>query len=483
MDGNSPAVLLLACGGAICAGFVLGWLLSFYRTRSGFEQQLGEAKNQIAGRTTQTQMLQDQLKVSEQELSNLRSELNQERQSRTTAETRIEEVRKNIEEQKAQFEQARIKLEDTFKALSSEALDRNSRVFQEQAKRGLEVVLETAKGEISSRHQAIDATLKPIPELLKNYQEQIRALENKRESAYGSLSEQLRELGSAQEKLSQETLGLVGALRGHKVRGRWGELALHRVVELSGMTEHCDFTQQTTADGDSQLRPDMIVNLPGDRRIVVDVKTPMDAYLDAVEAEDEQVRKAAMERHARNVREHLKLLGRKEYWKQIEGSPELVVMFIPGESFFSAALEIDPELIEYGAQHRLIIASPTTLIALLRAVEFGWRQEQVAKSALEVSKIGKELYERLRTFAGHLTKLGTSLDRSVKNYNSAVGSLERSVLPAARRFPTLGAGDGAVIGELKPVEESARSLAASELLEFDADLSTDESENEGADEE
>jgi DNA recombination protein RmuC len=379
---------------------------------------------------------------------------------RARMEAALELERKSNAEKVELLTRAGENLQNAFKALAADALKSNNLSFLQVAQETLKRFQSEAKGDLETRHKAIADLVSPVRESLGKVDAQIQQMEKERGQAYGALHEQVQSLISTQKELQSETGNLVRALRTPNVRGRWGEIQLQRVVEIAGMLSYCDFAEQETITSETgRLRPDLVVKLPGGKSVVVDAKTPLQAFLDAFETVDEEARRAALEKHARQVRDHMKTLAGKNYWEQFEATPEFVVMFLPGETFFSAALEQDPGLIEHGVLNRVIPASPTTLIALLKAVAYGWNQEKLARNAHEISALGKELHDRLRSLAAHVTAVGTGLDRAVEAYNKAVGSLESRVLVSARKFAELGTSVAEQIPEIEPVETTARELS------------------------
>ena len=374
-------------------------------------------------------------------------------------ETQIKDQEALQHERDSAYEAATTRLATAFSDLANQSLKSNSENFLRLAEQNLNAHQERAKRELGDREQAVENLVKPIRDALSQSQQQIAALEKARSEAYGGIRAQLESMQSSQQSLAQETQNLVNALRRPEVRGRWGEITLRRLVELAGMVEHCDFQEQVhTSTAEQVIRPDMIVRMPNQRELVVDVKTPLDAYLEAAEAKDDAQRDLGLKRHARNVREHIRLLSRKNYWDQFPRSPEFVILFIPGDQFLSAALNEEPDLIEAALAQKIILATPTSFVALLKAVAYGWRQLALADNAEEIRKLAEDLYGRLGTFVGHLNKVGKQLSSSVDNYNRAMGSLERKVLPGARKFVELGVHPKKEIEQTESIEAVPRSL-------------------------
>lgn len=454
----------------LAIGFVVGafslWLLSRTKLRYEFERGRAEGDTEratlierLSGKEGQLLDVLQALDRERDESERLRGENAANLANLLALQTRLEDERRASAEKLALLSTAEEKLTDAFKALSADALRNNNRSFLDLAKQNLETFQQNAKGDLDGRQRAINELIKPLKESLEKVDGRIGELEKTRAGAYSELREQVKVLAQSHLQLQSETGNLVKALRAPHVRGRWGEIQLRRVVELAGMLQYCDFIEQETVNGEEgRIRPDLIVHLPGKRTIVVDSKVPFDAFYESIAATDEEVRASRLKDHARLVRTHINNLSRKAYWETVQPTPEFVLLFLPGETFYNAALENDPKLIEDGVAQNVIIATPTTLIALLKAISYGWSQEQMARNAQEVSNLAKTLYERIRIFTKHFDEVGRSLDRALEFYNKGVGSLETRVLVTARRFKELGAISGEEIEILEPLDKSARPL-------------------------
>ena len=454
------AELLIGLVVGVALGLVAGLLVAT-RRQAGLAAEVRAAEARLDDARQAAVGLGDELEQARSALAAADAA-----QARSAAE--IDHLQRAAAERAAAWEEDRQRLVGSFADLSNQALQRNTEQFLTLADTRLKEAQEAARGDLAQRQQAITHLLQPLQETLSKYEQGLRQLELERKGAYATLAEQVRQLGSSNEKLRQETGNLVTALRSPQTRGRWGELQLRRVVEMAGMLAHCDFEEQVSVDTpDGRLRPDVVVKLPGGAQVVVDAKVPLEAFLRSVDASDEETRKIELVAHARQLRTHVDQLAKREYWNQFDPSPEFVVAFVPGDPLLAAAFEHDPALIEHAMANRVLLATPTTLIALLRTVAYGWQQEALTANARTVQRLGAELYDRLRVMGSHLAKLQRGLTTTVEAFNDTVGSLESRVLVTARRFPELGvigAGTKDLL-ELTPVSATARHPQASELGE------------------
>jgi DNA recombination protein RmuC len=464
---------------AAAIGFVVAWGIARWRyqrraaemaraTRAPLETarqevvRLTEERATAQAHAEQLPALAEDLQKRERQLSELRQTLAETTGRNARLETIIRRDRLAMREKLAFMEDWQARMADAYKALSATALQNNNQVFLDLAQTALARQLDAARTDLKQRSQAVEGMLQPLREALDRYDHQVLSLERAREKAYGELSQQLQTLADTQAVFHKETGKLTKALRVPHVRGRWGEMTLKRVAEMAGLQAHCDFYEQPIADSrEGRLRPDMLVRLPGGRLILVDAKVPLAAYLDALETTSEETREKHLDHHARQVANHIQQLSAKSYWAHFDPTPEFVVLFIPGENFFSAALARRPGLIEDGIQKNVILATPTTLIALLKAVSFGWRQEQAAANAARVIQQGKALYERLQVMTRHMDQMGKALESSVQHYNRMAGSLERRVLTAARQFEALGVvgGEDPALNQPRSIEQTPRQTA------------------------
>jgi DNA recombination protein RmuC len=411
------------------------------------EQRAGELSMQCAAANAQIDLLRQQVSQSDISLA--------------AADARLESAQQNILEQKQLLEESHHQLKDAFARVSAEALAKNNEAFLSLARERFATLSKEASGTLDERKAQIEGLLKPMQELLGQYQLRLNDVEKSRVESYSMLREQLGVLSETQRTLNTQTGALVSALRRPNTRGQWGEVTLKRLVELAGMSNRCDFFEQTSHDTvDGKIRPDMVVRLPGQREVVIDCKASLDAFLDAVAAADEDNRKVCLQRHAQQVRSRARELAAKSYWSQFQRAPEFVVMFLPGEAFFAAAVETEPALYEECLKNRVIVATPTTLLALLRSIEYGWKQADMTENAEMIRQLGQELYDRVFTLTTYFTKLGASIEGAVSHYNSAIGSLESRVMVTARKMGELGARTEKEIPEIEPIEKAVRELPA-----------------------
>tara|TARA_Y100000766_G_C18901278_1_gene603519 strand:- start:1219 stop:2469 length:1251 start_codon:yes stop_codon:yes gene_type:complete len=386
------------------------------------------------------------------------------KQQLARVEAKYEAELKAADEKLKLLEEARDNLKDSFKALSADALSKNNESFIKLAEENLKKYQQSAKDDLEKRQQAINKTVEPVSQTLKTFSERVNKIEERRIESEGGIKKELEKLSEMHLRLDQSTSSLVKALRAPQVRGQWGEMHLRRTVEMAGMINYCDFEEQSSVETDEgqRQRPDMLIRLPNERKVVVDSKVPIAAYLDALETDSPESQSERMQAHARHLRTHIKDLSTKAYWSQFDNAPEFVVLFIPNEAIFSAALEEDPSLIELGVENKVILATPTTLIALLKAVAYGWQQEAITREAKEIAALGREIYDRLSVVIGHFVKLGKSIDQSVGNYNKAMNSVDSRLMVTARKFESLESASTETLPEINQIEKRP-NLPTSEI--------------------
>jgi len=453
--------LIVGLVGGTALGVVVGLLLRAGQVTAAktAEARLADALGANRALSADYLRLQSQRDQLNQQMMSLQAEVAQ-------VTTELDHQRQSATERAAGMAETREQLAGEFARLSTLALQQNNEQFLQLADTKLNETRQAAEGELAKRQDAIEHLLKPIGEQLGKYEEGMQRLEVERQRAYTTLTEQMKHLSTSHDQLQKETRNLVTALRSPQTRGQWGELQLRRVVEMAGMLEHCDFDEQVSSDAEGgRMRPDMVVHLPGGKNVVVDAKVPMQAFLDANEADDESLRRTHLASHGRQMKAHIDSLAKKEYWKRVSPSPEFVVAFVPGDPLLTAALEHEPGLMEYAVANHVLLATPTSLIALLRAVAYGWQQDSLAENARQIQQDGAQLYERLSILGDHFSGVGKGLDNAVAAYNRAVGSLEGRVLVTARRFAEKGVvGSGEKeLPHPAPVDAITRSLQSPEL--------------------
>jgi DNA recombination protein RmuC len=451
------AIAMLSVG--ILLGALLGFLLSDRKSRTA----TSDLRSAIAAADQRCSDLSARLEQESTRTDQLRDQLSNADKSAATLSAQLTSAQQNLEEQRKLLDDANIKLKESFATVSAEALAKNNEAFLHLAKERFSTMSAEATGSLDQRKTQIELLLKPMQEILNQYQSRLTDIEKSRVESYSMLREQLGTLAETQRSLNTQTSQLVSALRRPQTRGQWGEITLKRLVELAGMSSHCDFCEQVSVDGEEgRQRPDMLIRLPGDREVIIDCKAALDAFLDAAAAPDEDARKVHLLRHCQQVRARARELSAKSYWSQFQRAPEFVVMFLPGEAFLYAAVEHDGTLIEDCLKNRIIVATPTTLIALLKAIEFGWRQEEVSQNAEEIRKHGKDLYDRIVTLTGHFERLGNTLGTAVTHYNNALGSLETRVLVTARKISEMGARSDKELPDPNPIDVQPRQLTITE---------------------
>jgi DNA recombination protein RmuC len=444
---------------ALAVGVAIGWLIARGRVSSGYESQLRSLDSAKAAAESSATEVRRQSDTLRSEVAQARTRIEQESNLRAAAEASLSKTEENLKQQRALLDEAQAKLSDAFRSLAGEALNESTNQFLKLAESRLETMQVDATSQLNSKKVEIDGIVNPLNEALKELKAELNRVESSRQEAYGQLTSQVHALNDMNRQLRDETGSLVNSLRQPQIKGKWGELTLRRAIELAGLSPHCDFNEQHRVETeDGILRPDLVIHVAGGKHIVVDSKVPLHAFLNVVSAQNENDRLAAMKSHVDLVRKHIRDLSSKTYWSQFEQTPELVVLFMPAEAFFSAALEQDRDLMEDAMKQRVILASPTTLIALLKSVAYGWRQEDVSRNAEKISDLGRKLYDRVLTFLNHMEGIRRNLEATNKAYNSAVGALESRILPSVRSFRELGVQTTEEIALNQPTEISLREL-------------------------
>ncbi|MDR4495661.1 MAG: DNA recombination protein RmuC [Nitrospirales bacterium] len=449
--------------GSFLAGGGIFWGLSYLKFQKTLSKSQQTLESQLASALGQLSPLKEHLKETQEERTRLQQELRILEGAKASALTKLEDMQALVSEREALFHETKETLSDTFRSLAAQALATNNQGFLILAQEKFRALQTETSAHLDHRHALWESLLQPLTESLQTYHKATQELEHQRLREISAVSEQLRHLASAQVALQTETSKLANALRSPQIRGRWGEIALRKTAELAGMSAHCDFFEQTSVTGEtSRLRPDMIVKLPAGREVVVDSKVPLNAFLDSLEASTDLGRETALNRHVKQVKHHILQLAAKEYWEQFPSAPEFVVLFIPNDSFLAAAAERDPSLMERALTKKVVLATPTTFIALLRAIAYGWRQGKLTEEAERIAALGQELFDRMGTFAEHVARMGQSLGRSVESYNAAIASLETRIFPTARKFQQLGVSVKKEIADPQHLDQTPRSLHLSD---------------------
>lgn len=445
--------------GGFLAGGGLAWGLSYLKFQKTLAKTHQALESQLATTLGQLVPLKDHLKDMQEERTRLQQDLRTLERDKAAALTKMEDMQTLVSEREALFHHTKETLSDTFRSLAAQALATNNQGFLTLAQEKFRALQNETSAHLDHRNALWESLLQPLTESLQTYHKANQDLEHQRLREISAVSEQLRHLASAQIALQTETSKLANALRSPQIRGRWGEIALRKTAELAGMSAHCDFLEQQSVTGETgRLRPDMIVKLPAGRDVVVDSKVPLDAFLDSLEAQTEAGREAALNRHVKQVKHHIFQLAAKEYWDQFPSAPEFVVLFIPNDSFLGAAAERDPSLMETALTKKVVLATPTTFIALLRAIAYGWRQGKLTEEAERIAALGQELFDRMGTFSEHVVRMGQSLGRSVDSYNAAVASLETRIFPTARKFQQLGVSVKREIADPQHLDLTPRTI-------------------------